>query len=91
MIGKRSCLGYNRGHSYLLFQRRMNTLLRKPVLLMAVLCLPLWIIFGNFILAASASILISMLVGMVRTLQQLSRDRDTGNADVRTPPNDTPD
>ena len=30
----------------------MKVLLQKPILLMAVLCLPLWFVYGNFILAA---------------------------------------
>ncbi len=68
----------------------MKTLLRKPVLLMAVLCLPLWIIFGNFILAAAASILIGMLIGMLRALQQISRDRNARSHADSSSPNDTP-
>lgn len=68
----------------------MKTLLRKPVLLMAVLCLPLWIIFGNFILAAAASILIGMLIGMLRALQQVSRERKAHSHADSSPPNDTP-
>src|SRR5690606_20722543 len=94
VIGLQHGLGYNRGSSHPLFRRRMKTLLRTPVLLMAVLCLPLWIIFGNFILAAAASILIAMLVGMLRTLQQLSRARDARSGPASSadsePPNDTP-
>lgn len=51
----------------------MKVLLQKPILLMAVLCLPLWFVYGNFILAAVTSILIGMLVGMIRTLHQVTQ------------------
>ena len=50
----------------------MKVLLQKPILLMAVLCLPLWVIYGNFILAAVTAILVGMLVGMIRTLHQVT-------------------
>lgn len=60
----------------------MKALLQKPLLLMAVLCLPLWIVIGNFILALISAILIGMLVGMLRSLHQLSQ------ANKRQPPDD---
>ncbi|WGQ35961.1 hypothetical protein QEZ63_02055 [Alcaligenes faecalis] len=72
----------------------MKVLLQKPILLMAVLCLPLWFIYGNFILAAATSILIGMLVGMIRTLHQVTQAkkasaRSTNPASSETP-NDKP-
>ncbi|MBY6345896.1 hypothetical protein E5C31_08005 [Providencia rettgeri] len=68
----------------------MKVLLQKPILLMAVLCLPLWVIFGNFILAASASILIGMLVGMIRTLHQVTEAKKASAKSAAPASSETP-
>ncbi|MCX5590021.1 hypothetical protein [Alcaligenes endophyticus] len=61
----------------------MKALLQKPLLVMALLLLPLWILIGNFILALISAILIGMLIGMLRSLYQLSQAQAT-----RQPPDD---
>lgn len=62
----------------------MKALLQKPLLLMAILLLPLWIIIGNFILAMISAILLGMLIGMLRSLHQLSQAQAN-----RQPPDDS--
>lgn len=53
----------------------MKTLLSKPLVLAVLLCLPLWVLFGNFIAALISAILISFFIGMLRALKTLSNNK----------------
>ncbi|WP_269900560.1 hypothetical protein [Paenalcaligenes faecalis] len=52
----------------------MKQLLTKPVLLAFLISLPLWIVMGNYLLAAFSAILFSFFIGMVRALITLSKN-----------------
>jgi hypothetical protein len=51
----------------------MKLLARKPLLLAALLCIPLWIALGNFIVAVCVALLLSFLVAMCHALYVLRR------------------
>lgn len=53
----------------------MKALLSRPLVLAVLLCLPLWVLFGNFIAALISAILISFLIGMLRALQSLAKNK----------------
>ena len=53
----------------------MNALLSKPLLLAILLCLPLWVVFGNFIAALISAVLISFFIAMLRALKSLSQNK----------------
>jgi len=75
----------------------MKMLARMPLLLAAILALPLWITFDNFIVAAIVALLLSFLIAMCRALYMLTRpatDRARparrGSADDEPGPDDRP-
>lgn len=47
-------------------------LLFRPLFLIFILSMVLWVVLGNFVLALFAAILLSFLIGMLRALYQLS-------------------
>ena len=49
----------------------MKAFLQRPIWRAIILCIPLWIIFSNFLLAAISSIAISYLIGMITELRRL--------------------
>lgn len=51
----------------------MKLLARKPLLLAAILTIPLWITLGNFIVAVCAALLLSFLIAMCHALYVLRR------------------
>lgn len=53
----------------------MKQLARKPLLLAFILTLPLWIVLGNFIVAASVGLLLAFFIAMCHALYVL-RQRD---------------
>jgi hypothetical protein len=58
----------------------MKQLACKPVFLSLLLCVPLWLILGNFIVAAIVALLISFLISMTYALYALKRaKRDAGD------------
>lgn len=55
----------------------MKALLQRPIWRAIILCIPLWIVFSNFLLATISAIAISYLIGMITELQRLqARQRD---------------
>ncbi|GAB2887065.1 hypothetical protein LSG25_17625 [Paralcaligenes sp. KSB-10] len=46
----------------------MKQLVRKPLLLAMLLTLPLWIAFGNFIVAVTIALLLAFLIAMCYAL-----------------------
>jgi hypothetical protein len=71
----RHAAGYNSG---------MKSLLRKPLLLAVLLSIPLWIVFGNYIVAITTAVLVSLLGTMCMQLYTLSKK------DKSSPPRDQP-
>lgn len=55
------------------FVTPMTLLARKPLLLAFLLVLPLWIVLGNFIVAASAALLLAFLIAMCHALYTLKK------------------
>ncbi len=53
----------------------MKQLARKPLLLAFILTFPLWIVLGNFIVAASVGLLLAFFIAMCHALYVL-RQRD---------------
>ncbi|HUH88874.1 MAG TPA: hypothetical protein VL003_12620 [Pusillimonas sp.] len=51
----------------------MKELVNRPMLLAALLVVPLWIIFGNFLVAAMVALLASFFASMVHALRVLKR------------------
>ncbi|OWT59250.1 hypothetical protein [Candidimonas nitroreducens] len=51
----------------------MKLLARKPLLLAALLSIPLWIALGNFIVAVCVALLLSFLIAMCHALYVLRR------------------
>ncbi len=43
----------------------MKNLLSRPLWRIFIICIPLWFVFSNFLLAAISAILFSFLVGMI--------------------------
>ncbi|HEY9278529.1 MAG TPA: hypothetical protein VIP51_00525 [Eoetvoesiella sp.] len=56
----------------------MKQLARKPLLLAFILTFPLWILLGNFIVAASAGLLLAFFIAMCHALYVLQRRNTTG-------------
>lgn len=65
----------------------MKQLLNRPFLLALILSLPLWVVFGNYVVALIAALLLSFLLSMYNSLRILNRRK----ADERPagPPEDT--
>ncbi len=53
----------------------MKQLLNRPVLLALILSVPLWIVFGNYVVAIMAALFISFLLSMYNALRVLQRER----------------
>lgn len=51
----------------------MKDLVNRPMFLAALLVMPLWIILGNFVVAAMVALLVSFLASMVHSLRVLKR------------------
>lgn len=51
----------------------MKQLARKPLLLSFLLSLPLWIVFDNYIVAASVGLLVGFFITMCFSLWKLNR------------------
>lgn len=62
-------------------------ILNRPFLLAVALSLPLWIVFGNFVVAIMAALLISFLLSMYNALRVLKRKKSDPRAG--TPPEET--
>lgn len=66
----------------------MKQILNRPILLALVLSLPLWVVFGNYVVAALAALLIAFLLSMINALLVLRRDK--GGAEAGKGPDDAP-
>lgn len=55
----------------------MKQLANKPLLLAAVLTVPLWIVFGNFLVGLMVAIFAAFLIAMCRTLYILKRSKNS--------------
>jgi len=63
----------------------MKSLLSRPIWRAFIICIPLWFIFGNFLLAAMTSILVTFLIGMIMELVRLEqRKKDSDSHPPRT-------
>jgi hypothetical protein len=62
----------------------MKSLLRKPLLLAVLLSIPLWVVFGNYIVAITVALLVSLLGMMCLQLYTF------GKKDKSSPPEDHP-
>ncbi|HWL29565.1 MAG TPA: hypothetical protein VNQ97_11715 [Burkholderiaceae bacterium] len=62
----------------------MKSLFRKPLLLALLLSLPLWVVFGNYIVAITTALLVCLLGMMCMQLYIL------GKKDKSSPPRDQP-
>ena len=62
-------------------------ILNRPFLLAVVLSLPLWIVFGNFVVAIMAALLVSFLLSMYNALRVLQRKKSDPQAGI--PPEET--
>ncbi|WP_397475869.1 hypothetical protein [Pusillimonas sp.] len=51
----------------------MRQLANRPMLLAALLVIPLWIILGNFVVALMVALLVAFLVSMVHSLRVLKK------------------
>ncbi|NYT22284.1 hypothetical protein H0A73_01595 [Alcaligenaceae bacterium] len=59
----------------------MKQLLNRPFLLALILSLPLWVVFGNYVVALIAALLLSFLLSMYNSLRILNRRKaDEGPA-----------
>lgn len=58
----------------------MKQILNRPFLLALALSLPLWIVFGNYVVAALAALLIAFLLSMINALHVLRRDKRRSEA-----------
>lgn len=52
----------------------MKELVRRPFISGLVLSLPLWVVFGNYIVALSVAMLVAFLVSMSYSLFLMKRD-----------------
>lgn len=70
----------------------MKQLLRKPFLLSLLLSLPLWVVFKNYIVALSASLLIAFLLSMIDSIIVIQRQQkrsESSDPDASTDPSDS--
>lgn len=51
----------------------MRQLANRPMLLAALLVIPLWVIFSNFVVALAVSLLVAFLVAMIHSLRVLKK------------------
>lgn len=51
----------------------MRQLVNRPMLLAALMVIPLWIILGNFVVALIVSLLVAFLLAMVHSLRVLKK------------------
>jgi len=51
----------------------MKQILNRPFLLALLLSVPLWIVFGNYVVAIIAALLVSFLLSMYNALRVLKR------------------
>ncbi len=51
----------------------MKQILNRPLLLAFILSLPLWIVFGNYVVAIIAALLVAFLLSMSNALRVLQR------------------
>ncbi|HLV28976.1 MAG TPA: hypothetical protein VKY60_07620 [Burkholderiaceae bacterium] len=59
----------------------MKQILNRPFLLGLILSLPLWIVFGNYVVAIAAALLLSFLVSMYNALRALQRRQSESPTD----------
>ena len=52
---------------------RMRQLANRPMLLAALLLIPMWIVLSNFVVALMVSLLVAFLVAMVHSLRVLKK------------------
>jgi len=62
------------------FRSLIRILAGKPVLLAALLSLPLWVVLGNFIVAASVGLLLAFLLAMGHSLHVIKKRREQGSS-----------
>jgi len=55
----------------------MKQLVNKPLLLAAVLTVPLWIVFGNFLVGLMVALFAAFLIAMCRTLYILKQSQNS--------------
>ena len=55
----------------------MKQLANKPLLLAAVLTVPLWIVFGNFLVGLMVALFAAFLIAMCRTLYILKQSQNS--------------
>ena len=65
----------------------MKQILNRPILLALVLSLPLWVVFGNYVVALIAALLLSFLLSMYNSLRILNRRK--ADEEPAGPPEDT--
>jgi len=53
----------------------MKQILNRPFLLALILSLPLWVVFGNYVVAFMAALLFSFLLSMYNALRILNRKK----------------
>jgi len=62
----------------------MKQFARMPLLSAAILALPLWIVLGNFIVAAMVALFAAFLASMIHSLHVLKR-KDAADPDTADP------
>ncbi|WP_442595433.1 hypothetical protein ACSBPU_02895 [Parapusillimonas sp. JC17] len=53
----------------------MKQLIKRPFLLAILLSLPLWVVFGNYIVAVSVALITAFLLSMCHTLYLMNRKK----------------
>jgi len=54
----------------------MKKMINRPLLLALLLSLPLWVVFGNYLVAIIAALLLAFLLSMVNALRVLNKEKD---------------
>lgn len=60
----------------------MKQIVNRPFLLALFLSLPLWVVFGNYVVAAITALLVSFLLSMANALRIMRRGRPDPRADA---------
>lgn len=61
----------------------MKQLANRPMLLAALLVIPLWIVLGNFVVAAMVALLAAFFTAMVRSLFVLNKKDEQQSDKIR--------
>jgi len=61
---------------------RIRQLARKPLFLACTLTVPLWIVLGNFIVAACVALLLAFLLSMIDALLVLGKAQNAPDDDA---------